>query len=108
MLVIFPEGGIYRDKQIHPLKSGIARIAVEVESNHPGSGINILPLSLKYSQEYPSWGCDIQINIGSPLKVADYLNHSTKKSAHRLSAELEARLKDLHEQSESISIAAAS
>ena len=107
MLVIFPEGDIYRGQQIHPLKSGIARIAVEVESNHPGSGIKILPVSLKYSQEYPSWGCDIQVDIGLPLTVAEYLDRSTKKSAHRLATELEAVLKELHEQSESMSIAAA-
>ena len=107
MLVIFPEGDIYRGQEIHPLKNGIARIAVEVESNHPGSGIKILPVSLKYSQEYPSWGCDVQVDIGEPLTVADYLDHSHKKSAQRLTAELEAVLKELHQPSESISIATA-
>ncbi|MGL5033795.1 MAG: lysophospholipid acyltransferase family protein, partial [Microcystaceae cyanobacterium] len=30
MLVIFPEGGIFREKQIQPLKRGVARIALEV------------------------------------------------------------------------------
>lgn len=107
MLVIFPEGDIYRGQEIHPLKNGIARIAVEVESNHPGSGIKILPVSLKYSQEYPSWGCDVQVDIGEPLTVADYLDHSHKKSAQRLTAKLEDDLKELHQPSESISIAAA-
>ncbi len=28
-LVIFPEGNIYRDGKVHPLKSGIARLCFE-------------------------------------------------------------------------------
>ncbi|MGK7874257.1 MAG: lysophospholipid acyltransferase family protein [Xenococcaceae cyanobacterium] len=108
MIVIFPEGGIFRDTRVHPLKRGVARIALEVESNQPGSGVKILPISLKYSQPYPSWGCDVKIKIGSPLNVADYSSASVKKSSEQLTADLEAALKDLHEKKvDSVPMAAA-
>ncbi len=98
MLVIFPEGGIYRDQQVHPLKRGVARIALEVESLKPGSGVKILPISLKYTQPYPGWGTDVQVKIGSPLNIADYDDPSVKKSSEQLTTDLEAALKNLHEE----------
>ena len=66
MLVIFPEGGIFRDHDVHPLKRGVARIALEVECQQPGCGMKILPVRIEYSQPFPSWGTDITVNIGSP------------------------------------------
>ena len=33
MLVIFPEGKIYRDRQVHPLKNGLARIGFQAKSH---------------------------------------------------------------------------
>ena len=101
MLVIFPEGAaetVFRDRWIHPLKRGVARIALEAESKRPGSRVKILPVSLKYSQEIPSWGCDVNIEIGVPLDVAQYSNDSIRKGSQRLTADLEKALKDLFEE----------
>jgi 1-acyl-sn-glycerol-3-phosphate acyltransferase len=95
MVVIFPEGGIFRDEQVHQLKPGVARIALEVETTQPGSGIKILPISIKYTQPYPSWGCDVTVNIGSPLEVGEYCNGEIKENTERLTADLEATLKRL-------------
>ena len=98
MLVIFPEGGIFRDRRIHPLKRGVARMALDVESDQPGCGIKILPVSLQYSQPYPSWGCQVQVKIGSPINVADYQAASLRKSSQKLTADLTAALRNLHEE----------
>ncbi len=97
MLVIFPEGGIFRDNTVHPLKRGVARIALEVEAQQPGSGIKILPLSLEYSQPYPTWGTDITVNIGQPIEVAQYDPQTMKASSEKLTDDLEATLTELHE-----------
>ena len=95
MLVIFPEGNIFRDGSLHPLKPGLARLAVSTESSHPGLGVKIVPISICYSQPVPHWGCDVQIRIGSPLQVADYCTNSVKQNAKHLTGELEAALKNL-------------
>lgn len=96
-LVMFPEGDIFRDGQLHPLKPGLARIALQVESSHPGIDLNIVPISIHYSQIFPHWGCAVEIKIGSPLKVASYSHNSAKKNAQQLTHDLEAALRQLAE-----------
>ncbi len=88
MLVIYPEGGIYRDRQIHPLKSGIARLALSAETNHPGLGVQIIPIVINYSQPYPNWGTDVSIQIGEPIKVTDYLHGCIKRDAKYLTKDI--------------------
>lgn len=103
MVVIFPEGGIFQDERVHPLKRGLACIALQVESSNPGLGVKILPISLRYSQPVPHWRCDVQVRIGTPLNVADYCSTSPKsaakltarQSSQKLTADLEAALKRL-------------
>lgn len=102
MLTIFPEGGIFRDGKLHPLKPGLARLAVQAESMQPGLGVKIVPIGIRYSQLIPSWGCDLKINIGSPLSVADYCQKHGKQSAQKLTEDLQKALTDLDGQGESV------
>jgi 1-acyl-sn-glycerol-3-phosphate acyltransferase len=96
MLVIFPEGGIFRDGQVHRLKPGLARIAMQAESSQPGLGAKIVPVSIRYGTLIPAWRCGVSIHIGEPLQVADYCcQESTKQSAQQLTDDLEAALKEL-------------
>lgn len=100
-LVIFPEGGIYRDGEVHPLKPGIARLALTAESTHPGLGVKIIPININYSEPCPHWGSDVSIQIGSALKVADYTNGCVKQEAKRLTTDLSKMLQQLsHYESE--------
>ncbi|MBV8887012.1 MAG: 1-acyl-sn-glycerol-3-phosphate acyltransferase [Chroococcidiopsidaceae cyanobacterium CP_BM_RX_35] len=95
MLVIFPEGDIFRDGLLHQLKPGLARLALGAESSQSGLGVKIVPISIHYSQPFPQWGCDVNIRIGSPLRVADYNTGSVKEKAQQLTSNLEAALKQL-------------
>ena len=95
MLVIYPEGGIHRDGQLHPLKPGIARLAVTAESSYPGLDIKVIPVGIHYSEPYPNWGTDVNIHIGEPIKAADYMNGNLKLEAKRLTADLTHKLKQL-------------
>ncbi|MEG3439014.1 1-acyl-sn-glycerol-3-phosphate acyltransferase [Pannus brasiliensis CCIBt3594] len=97
MVAIFPEGGIFRDNEVHRLKPGVARIALEVEEAKPRSGIKILPVSIRYSQPYPRWKSHVTVNIGEAIEVADYHQGSIKRATIRLTEEISARLKALHE-----------
>ena len=97
MLVIFPEGGIRKGK-VHPLKPGIARLALNAESTHPGLGVKIVPISINYSQTYPDWGTDVSIHIGSAIEVASYANSNLKQDAKNLTNDLATDLKQLSHQ----------
>lgn len=95
MLVIFPEGGIFRDTEVHPLKRGVARIALDVEAQQPGCGTKILPVAIEYSQSFPSWGSNVTVNIGCPLDVATYDITKIKRSSEKLTHDLESDLKEI-------------
>ena len=99
MLVIFPEGGIFRNGKVNTLKRGVAHIALDVESSKPGSKVKILPVSVKYNQPYPSWGANVTVEIGSPLDVAKYLSNSLRQSSQQLTGALKTALQELHENS---------
>ncbi len=95
MLAIFPEGGIFQDSQVHPFKPGLARLAIQAESNHPGLGIKIVPITIKYSQLVPGWRSKAKIRVGSPILVADYCQRSPKQDAAYLTADLENIMRQL-------------
>jgi len=97
VLVVFPEGNIFRENRIQPLKPGFARIALQAESSLGNLGIKIVPINIKYSQAIPHSGCDITIRIGCPLQVADYQSENVKRSAQRLTEDLETALQKLYE-----------
>lgn len=95
MLVIFPEGNIFHDNQVHPLKTGLARIALQAESYQRNLDVKIVPISINYTPVIPRRGCDVGINIGSSLAVKDYCYGSVKKQAQNLTQDLEVMLKNL-------------
>jgi len=92
MLVIFPEGGIFRDDQVHPLKPGLGRLAIHAEASKPGLGTQIVPIHLHYNQTLPGWGAQVRVDIGTPIAVDDYLSGTPKAEAKRLTADLHQRL----------------
>lgn len=97
MLVIFPEGGIYHDNQIHPLKRGVASIALQVETDKSQRGVKILPVGIRYSDPLPRWRTKVKVDIGIPLTVAEYLNGSLRKSSQHLTTALEEKLRQLYD-----------
>lgn len=102
-LVIFPEGGIFRDGEIHSLKPGIARLSLSAELNHPGLEVKIVPVNINYSQPYPNWGTDVSIDIGNPINVAEYTSGTIKQNAKRLTEDLAKAMQNLNHQESEIS-----
>jgi 1-acyl-sn-glycerol-3-phosphate acyltransferase len=97
MLVIFPEGGIYSDRQIHPLKRGVALIGLQAEIDKSERRVKILPVGIRYSQPVPKWGAEVTVDIGTPLTVADYLSNSLRQSSQKLTLALEASLQKIYD-----------
>jgi 1-acyl-sn-glycerol-3-phosphate acyltransferase len=96
VLVLFPEGHIFSDDSVHPLQSGVARIALKALSDQPDLQLHIIPVSIRYQHPAPPpWGCQIWVKIGSALNVQDYQVESTKQAAQTLTADLETALQKL-------------
>jgi 1-acyl-sn-glycerol-3-phosphate acyltransferase len=98
MLMVFPEGGIFRDINVHPLKRGVSKMALEVLNTNPDLELKILPISIKYPEPFPQRGCQITIKMGESLNVADYQNASIRKGSQQLTQALEKSLKELHDE----------
>lgn len=97
MLVIFPEGEIFNDYQIHPLKRGVAAIALQAETDKSARRVKILPIGIRYSKPYPSWGTEVKVDIGKPLTVANYLGSSLRQNSQKLTLALQESLEELYE-----------
>jgi 1-acyl-sn-glycerol-3-phosphate acyltransferase len=103
MLVIFPEGGDLqenRERRLNHLQPGLARLALQAESNRPDLGIKIVPMSISYSNPSVPWRSQVNVCIGSYLEVANYNTGSIKKDARQLTEDLELRLKQLGSQTQ--------
>ena len=98
MVVIFPEGNIFRTDEVKPLKRGIAKIALEVESQNPQVAIKILPVSIKYSKAVPTHGSNVSIHIGTCLDVSNYQGYSERENSFRLTDDLHQSLQEIHTQ----------
>ena len=98
MLVIYPEGNIFRDR-INSLKPGLARIALRAERSRPNLDIKIIPITLTYSNPYPKWRGTAKIRIGQPISVAEYKAGGAKLQSRKLTADLQNELIALGEQS---------
>jgi 1-acyl-sn-glycerol-3-phosphate acyltransferase len=96
VLVMFPEGNIFRECK--PLKPGLARLALQAESSQENLGIQIVPINIHYSQPLVPWRCSVEIRIGAPLEVAAYCSETPKQSAKQLTADLESAFKSLGDQ----------
>lgn len=101
MMVIYPEGGIFRDQELHPLKPGLARLALQAEASQPDLGIKIVPIHMGYAQPMPQFGCRVDIKIGRAIEVASYGQGNVKHNAQRLTTDLSHALRGLINENQS-------
>jgi 1-acyl-sn-glycerol-3-phosphate acyltransferase len=94
-LVLFPEGNIFRDRQVQPLKPGLARLALQAAA--AGPALKIVPVHLSYRPLIPNWGADVEVKIGPPLNASDYNLKHPKQAAQALTADLKLALDQLSE-----------
>lgn len=95
---IFPEGITHDDPQLKTVKTGAARMALELEHRHGGKlGLQIAPvgLSLSAKNKYRS---AVLVNFGPAIRAADflagYMEHK-KERINALNAEIEKSIQHL-------------
>ena len=75
ILVIFPEGNSIMERQLRELKSGTARIALEVLKRNEGNiDLKVVPLGLYYSQAH-RFRSSVFVKIGEGISVHHHLDH---------------------------------
>jgi glycerol-3-phosphate O-acyltransferase / dihydroxyacetone phosphate acyltransferase len=92
---IFPEGITYEDSQMREVKSGAARMALELEHRHQARlGLQVVPAGLTYSAK-EVYRSDVLVHFGEPIRVTDFLAgyaEHRKECIQKLTAEIERRL----------------
>jgi glycerol-3-phosphate O-acyltransferase/dihydroxyacetone phosphate acyltransferase len=95
---IFPEGITYEDSQLKEIKSGAARMALELEHRHRGRlGLQVAPAGLTYSAK-ELYRSDVLVHFGEPIRAADFLEgyaERRKECIRNLTAEIERRIQAL-------------
>jgi glycerol-3-phosphate O-acyltransferase/dihydroxyacetone phosphate acyltransferase len=97
-VALFPEGITHDDPQLKEVKTGAARMALELEHRHGGKlGLQIVPVGLTFSAK-ELYRSEALANFGEPIRAADFLTDyetQRKECIHKLSAEIEARIQAL-------------
>lgn len=97
-VAIFPEGITHDDPQLKEVKTGAARMALDLENRHDGQlGLRIVPVGLTFAAK-EKYRSEVLVNFGEPIRVAEYLNgyrNNKHQGIQALSAELERRIKGL-------------
>src|SRR5882757_4162127 len=77
---IFPEGITHDDPQLKTVKTGAARMALELEHRHDGKlGLQIVPIGLTLSAK-DKYRSEVLVNFGEPIRAADFLpGYGTRK-----------------------------
>ncbi len=70
---IFPEGITHDDPQLKTVKTGAARMALELEHRHAGKlGLQIVPVGLNLSAK-ERYRSEVLVNFGQPIRASDFL-----------------------------------
>jgi len=95
---LFPEGITHDDPQLKTVKSGAARMAIELEHRHTGKlGLRIAPAGLTFSAK-ERFRSEVLVHFGEPILAADFLaDYPEKKHAciHALSQAIQHRIEEL-------------
>ena len=91
-LVIFPEGGIVRDKPLRTFKPGLARLVLQAEATALGTlEVPIVPIALRYDPS-SSFRAKISVHIGLPIRSYQHRQDNDKQTAQAITEALHAAI----------------
>ncbi len=97
VLVIFPEGDIFRipPGEIHPIKPGLAWIALKVQEELGETPLSIIPVRLNFEHRFLKFRSRAEVEFRTPIPVSNYKNRpdlTTKEAIRTLTADVQAEL----------------
>lgn len=82
VLVIFPEGTSFLERKLREIKTGTARIALEVEKRNRGKlGLKVVPIGLNYISA-DSYRGKVLVQVGRPIELDDLWKEYEVNQAH--------------------------
>ena len=97
-VAIFPEGITHDDPQLKTVKTGAARMALELEHRHGGKlGLQLVPVGLTFSAK-ELYRSEVLVHFGEPIRAGDFLPGYPEKKhdcIRALTAEIERRIEAL-------------
>ena len=96
-IVIFPEGSSFKERVLRTLKTGAARIALDFETKHPGSGLVVIPVGINYSDQ-EKFQSNVLVSVGKPIVIQEYLAdyaENSSKTSRRLTEHFRSSLEKL-------------
>ena len=95
---IFPEGISYDDDQLKTVKTGAARMALELEHRHAGRlGLKLVPVGITYSHK-DRYRSQVLLHFGEPIEAVRFMDgYAARRKAciHALNHEIERSLQAL-------------
>jgi glycerol-3-phosphate O-acyltransferase / dihydroxyacetone phosphate acyltransferase len=91
-ILIFPEGKSHDEPAMSPLRTGVARIALQARDNHTVRGLRILPIGLIFQRKDTPRTRVLAI-VGDPLELDAWTSRSAETAVADLTTEVETRLR---------------
>ena len=84
-LVIFPEGNLfyYKPGEVHPLKPGVAWLALKFHKSFDASDLPIIPVRLIYGHRRLRPGSRAKIVVGEPISVSQLAGLTRERGGYR-------------------------
>jgi 1-acyl-sn-glycerol-3-phosphate acyltransferase len=103
-LVIFPEGNLYyfNPGEVHPLKQGVAWLALKSQRSLVDVEIPIIPVRLVYSDRRLRAGSCAKILVGEPISLTNYTKLPLKDGISALTSALQEVLGEVVNETSSI------
>jgi len=89
MILIFPEGKSHSEPALAPLKTGVARIALEAQNDRGIKGLQIVPLGLSF-EDKGNPGTAVLAEVGQPLLMDQMENAKVEELTARVAERLAA------------------
>ena len=91
-VVIFPEGTSHDEPQLVPLRTGLARMALEARDEHDVGGVTIVPLGLVFEhKEVPR--TRVLLQVAAPIALDTLGEH--ERTVQALTEEIDKRLRSV-------------
>jgi glycerol-3-phosphate O-acyltransferase / dihydroxyacetone phosphate acyltransferase len=92
-VLIFPEGKVQNEPYLAPLKTGLARIALQARDERHIRGLSIVPLGLNFEDKGVPRS-RVCLEVGEPIRMDEWHpNASNIAPAQQLTAEVDERLR---------------
>ncbi|HEX5580037.1 MAG TPA: lysophospholipid acyltransferase family protein, partial [Gemmatimonadaceae bacterium] len=91
-VLIFPEGKSHSEPQLAPLRTGLARIALQARDGRAVRGLRVLPIGLVFERKWQPRS-RILVQVGEPLALDQWSPPAGTRPVEALTQEVSARLR---------------